>query len=163
MAWMLMSAMHIPKDKWAQLLSPTLGALPNTQQQYNEFVQYVRRQGHLFDGRGGHDKTIQQQFVQMPFSEQNDWMPAHATPQVFFGGASDQQSYEQYPTHAHSYFGDNDDEDDSSGWSNNSEPVDLTEVANLDAKAAGELLYLGYRTHKKKVPQIHKHATPRKG
>ena len=29
-AWMLLSALGVPRDEWALLLAPTLGALPNT-------------------------------------------------------------------------------------------------------------------------------------
>ena len=43
----------------------------------------------------------------------------------------------------------NDADDESSGNSYASEPIDLEDVANMTTNNAGETLYLGYRTAKR--------------
>lgn len=48
-AFLLLTALHVPKASWPILLSPTQGNLPQDQAQYNAFVQYLRRSGHMTD------------------------------------------------------------------------------------------------------------------
>ena len=46
-AWMLMLALRIPTEYWVHLLTPFRGALPTTDMEYRQFIEYVRRFGHL--------------------------------------------------------------------------------------------------------------------
>ena len=46
-AWMLMLALRIPTEYWVHLLTPFRGALPTTDVEYRQFIEYVRRFGHL--------------------------------------------------------------------------------------------------------------------
>ena len=139
-AWMILSAMQIPRDKWQLLLAPTLGALPMDAAQYQQFIQYLRRHGHLTDHH--RDKTIQHHY----FGQQAEHWNSHGDNQE---SAEYQDAYNVYPTFQQ------DDESDidilSSGHSNDDEPVDFsTDVQGLGPEEAGEKLYLGYRTSKRK-------------
>ena len=42
-AWMLMRALRIPVEQCVHILSPFRGQLPATEQQYHEFVAYIKR------------------------------------------------------------------------------------------------------------------------
>ena len=44
---MLLLALRIPTEYWVHLLTPFRGALPNTDLEYRQFIEYVRRFGHL--------------------------------------------------------------------------------------------------------------------
>ena len=46
-AWMLLLALRIPTEYWVHLLTPFRGALPTTDQEYRQFLEYVKRFGHL--------------------------------------------------------------------------------------------------------------------
>ena len=46
-AWMLMLALRIPTEYWVHLLTPFRGALPTSDAEYRQFIEYVRRFGHL--------------------------------------------------------------------------------------------------------------------
>ena len=48
-AWMLLTAINVPVSSFPVLLIATQGALPRDRAEYDEFVQYVRRNGHLYD------------------------------------------------------------------------------------------------------------------
>ena len=44
---MLLLAMRVPTEYWVHLLTPFRGALPSTDAEYRQFIEYVRRFGHL--------------------------------------------------------------------------------------------------------------------
>jgi hypothetical protein len=46
-SWTLLTVLRIPRDKWDILLSPFLGSLPNNDPQYRQFVDHLRKHGHL--------------------------------------------------------------------------------------------------------------------
>ena len=155
MSWMLLSASGMGRDKWAMFLQPTAGALPSTPAEYAAFQQYMRRQGHLFDRGGSETKTLQQPFFSNYSAEQGySGYPVFEPPQQ--GG--DMWSYHEVGWHdAPVYYGDECDDmsyDDadaySSGQSDADEAVDLSEVQGMPISAAGELLYFGYRSAKRK-------------
>ena len=50
-AWLLLPALGIPPSLWSQVLLPTAGNLPVNEDQYVNMVNYLRRQGHLFEGK----------------------------------------------------------------------------------------------------------------
>ena len=49
-SWMILTALHFPRERWTVLLASTQGMLPQTNQQFQAFQLYLRRQGHLTDG-----------------------------------------------------------------------------------------------------------------
>ena len=139
-SWMLLNILHIPKAQWPVLLSPTLGALPATQPQYVAFLAYLRRSGHLYEEPRGIQQTFWQADAQSPASDNVQSYPIF--PAIQDSGYQAQS--------AGSYLVADDADEISSGCSHDEEPVDLTECANLDVNTAGELLYLAYRTAKRK-------------
>ena len=46
-AWMLLLALRLPSEYWVHLLTPFRGALPSTDTEYRQFLEYVKRFGHL--------------------------------------------------------------------------------------------------------------------
>ncbi len=78
-AWMLLTHLRLPKASWFTLLAPTVGMLPTNQAEYTAFVQFVRRNGHLFDhGSKDSQKSIAQPF----FADMHDGQPSTNT---YFG------------------------------------------------------------------------------
>lgn len=143
-AWMIMNILAIPKNHWALLLAPTQGALPNNLQQYMQFLQYVRRDSHLWEESRG---ITQHYFGEEPtMASTDDWHspPPHYTPSDLG---------ETFTTA--SYF-DHADDEMSSGCSNDDEPVNLPELTQLDVNTAGELIYLEYRTAKRRFRKFTK-------
>ena len=148
-AWMLLSALGVPRDKWITLLAPTQGALPNNQQQYNAFVQYLRRTGHLHEHQT--NKTLQVPYFAVETDSQQAYW--NTQPHTFTAPTipySDEQLYGQWSE-------DGEEEQDSSGWSNDEEEVDNSDIANMTVNNAGEHLYLEYRAHKRKFRHFTKH------
>ena len=39
----LLLLFHVPEDQWVIILAPTQGVLPVDEQQYNEFISYLKR------------------------------------------------------------------------------------------------------------------------
>lgn len=46
-AWVLLQAMRISPETWNQLLMPLQGRLPDTEDGYRQFLEYVRRSQHI--------------------------------------------------------------------------------------------------------------------
>ena len=171
-AYMLLQALGIHRERWTILLAPTLGMLPGDMQEYQAFLGYLRRQGHLHEGTT---------HANVRANTQHYWMTDEAStavtaPAYWTGEAtwtanehthdaawtSDGTGYAATQT----YY-DNDDtwyeaDDESSGHSHASEPIDLSDVAHLPDNIAGETLYLGYRFHKRKFRHFTR-SGPRKG
>ena len=158
-AWMLLNALHVPRERWATLLAPTLGMLPQTAAQYTAFLDYLRRSGHIFDGtadrniRGHHGQ--QQQYYQSDgdgtILAASNWPISPAIP-----------SYPQFDGSSELGQSQTDDEDWSSGHSEPDEPIDITDIAHLSLNDAGECLYLTYRGAKRRFRHFSK-SGPRKG
>ena len=61
LSWLILTHLHVPLDKWPVLLFATQGQLPSDQAQYDSFILYIRRNGHLYD-RGQPAHTIKQPY-----------------------------------------------------------------------------------------------------
>jgi len=150
-SWMLLNVLKIPVKSWELLLHGTQGILPVTDQDYARFLQYVRRNGHLYESSTSSitqhffaDDGSNEQFLPIQ-NDANDWHESNSVEyqnhHTYWTDGADgyqQQGWEE------------DDDDQSSGHSNNEEPVDLTEVNGMDPNTAGEQLYLQYRSSKRK-------------
>ena len=157
--WMLLTALHVPRDRWTTLLFPTLGLLPQTPQEYTQFLEFLRRQGHLFDGTTdrniSHKTCFGDVAVQSPSHEwsNNAWSDAS-----WSEGNWNSQSYAAIQSAT------DDEEEWSSGFSNADEPIYMSsEISAMPAYLQGEALYLGYRTHKRAFRAFSKSGPRRKG
>jgi len=152
--WMLLSALHVPRERWATLLFPTLGLLPQTAQEYGQFLDYLRRQGHLFDGTTDRnvshktyfgDDTSGSQALDWSINSWSDYV--HPSPVYATVAASS-----------------DDEEEWSSGHSNCDEPIYVSsEIQALPFDQQGEAMYLEYRTHKRAFRHFSKSGPRRKG
>ncbi len=133
-AWMVLTHSRLPRDKWPLLLSPLEGRLPVTAAEYDSFLQYVRRNGHLFDGRS--EKTLQQPFF---MNDGTDEYPNPAYDPVYYADPWSKHSKKgnlptfNYPSFGRSYEPPRDDASFSSGWSMESDEVDWEDARHLDA------------------------------
>jgi len=96
-SWYLLHALGIPKMLWVMYLTPFQGNLPTTEEQLNFLVNYIRRQGHLFEKGGAADiglagnKTTNSTFVAAeatadPLQQHDPWQTASGS--FMFGNAS---------------------------------------------------------------------------
>jgi hypothetical protein len=144
-AWILLNTMHIPLERWPILLAPSQGNLPHTEPEYHQFLQYLRRNGHLYDrGQGNPQKTVNQPF----------FTTAEGTASSsFYAGYSESSEHEPYSGFGSSFVGfgaSRDDADDvSSCHSGDDDPVDLHEFQSMSVGAALESCYLQYRHAKR--------------
>ena len=144
-AWLLLTHLRIPRSAWMVLLAPTNGLLPQNIQEYTDFQQYVRRNGHLHDqNHGDRQKSIAQPY----YVEQSDG-------QTYFGNSTEEQSaysstfwnggqssyYDDDSISWHSFSTGHSDEDEPIDWEN----WELTPDQNL-----GEEIYLAYRSSKRR-------------
>ena len=135
-AFLLMSILGIHKTQWPLLLAPTQGALPNTEAQYQTFINYIRRQGHLTDK--GVDSVKNMNFYTGP--EQQVESYAAMPYQLASTWEQPEQSYAwTEPEYSEA----------SSGNSGESEP-DLSDLHAAPYAVAGEQLYLAYRHAKRR-------------
>ena len=141
-AWLTLTHLRIPRPAWTYLLVPTEGRLPTTEQEFTDFRQYVRRNGHLHDTfRGDSQKSIAQPFFVGDSSGSHD-IPHHG------------------PTYAAIPSGGNqEDQDDNMSWhsfstgnSDPDEPIDWQDIQE-DEPYTGERIYLGYRNSKRQWRQ----------
>ena len=140
-AFLLLTVLGINKSQWPLLLAPTQGALPRNQQEYDDFVRYVRRQGHLTDKNV--DEVKNMAFMTLPNDPQTQMLSAFP----MFNSTEPQHFASSYPA----FETDNEPADDNLSSCNSGMSVpDLSDVAMLPANVAGEQLYLGYRHHKRR-------------
>lgn len=151
-AWMMLSALGIPRDKWAMLLAPTVGALPNTAPEYADFVSYLRRNGHLYDGT--RDKSIQQPFFGQSVQNYHQGQSYEAAAQWPY--PEQEQTVDIWNAYPATSAQVDEEWELSSGQSNDEEPVNYDDVAHLPAPQAGEQIYLGYRTAKRRFRKFTK-------
>ena len=165
-AWMLLTHLRIPRDRWPTLLAPTIGQLPGNDVQYAEFTSYLRRNGHLYDRQD--TKTIMQPYFLREFPGQlmATHSPTQFTPvdQTYY-----QQNAEQWnvvgmqattPIYITPFStGDSttnlaeDDVSFSSGWSMLAEEIHWDDDDEFDNDTA-EKLYFAYRHAKRKFRAV---------
>ncbi len=151
-SWMLLNVLNLPRSTWPMILSPTQGALPQNAAEYNLFVAYIRRNGHLWEEQKG----IQQSFWVHGDAFGTDYVDDHhhaSTTQYFQDGQTSwNHDYGNYAasdtTFTELQFAD--DDDGSSGQSNDDEAVDFSNYAAMTKAEAGEAIYLEYRSSKRR-------------
>ena len=164
-AWMILSHLRMPRDRWPVLLAPTVGRLPNNDAEFADFCQYLRRNGHLFDHRDA-GKTIMQPYFsdyqQPAMHEETYWAGnQHAqasAPDPWQETGADPWSagshhVSAFPAAQQAYA------EDAEGWESASfstcwslaeDQIDWNDIEGLDQQAASEQLYLAYRHAKRK-------------
>ena len=158
LSWMLLHHLRIPKDRWPLILTDTQGSLPADAPQYQAFLLYLRRNGHLYD-RGndgaknvsGHNYFVDSASntnMDSPFAFHTSSALSHAYPVYPDGLFYDDQSYPVF-----------DNETLSSGNSRDESAIDLSDLAGLPYNQAVETVYAGFRMHKRRW---RKFAGPRK-
>jgi hypothetical protein len=152
-SFLLLTILGIHKSHWPVLLSPTQGALPRTQQEFDDFTAYVRRQGHLTDRNVDTVKNLQffssdintsnvfmanlqgnswEQPAQSLFSPQGSW----TDPEPVFA-----LQEEDYADSA---------DDGLSSCNSGTSFANLADMQGYTEQTAGEQLYLEYRHAKKR-------------
>ena len=156
-SYMLLQALGIHRERWSVLLAPTLGLLPVDGAEYQAFLSYLRRQGHLHEGTT-HANVRANQHQQYWTTE----TPVATNPTYWTSDNSWTETAEQDVTWTEEgissfpvyHEGDTtevwEDNDASSGHSHASEPIELDDIAHLPIQIAGETLYLAYRHHKRR-------------
>ena len=133
LSWMVLKTLNIPVGAWPTLLAQHLGNLPNNAAQFQEFLAYVRRNGHLHERKG-----INQQY----FGTDTSWDDSEE-----YGGYN-------WGVYASAPIGSNADnytsDDASSCWSDDHEEVSFDDVQQMDANTAAEHIYLQYRHAKRR-------------
>ena len=147
-SFLLLCVLGIPKNQWALLLAPTQGSLPRDQPQYDAFMQYVRRQGHLTDR--GVDGVKNMSF----FSTEKETTPHDDSYEYsnMYGAWNSEQSYLPHQYDAVSAFTANvsDNDDGLSSCNSGDSDADISDLFTQPYAVAGELLYLAYRHHKRR-------------
>ena len=175
LSWLILTHLHVPLDKWPVLLFATQGQLPNDQAQYDAFILYIRRNGHLYDkGQPGH--TIRQPyyveathegnvmntayFNNLPGDSQSqewwDSIPWSTNPavQTYHTAAAPSNPFDTwYPQQEADQFAflqepDTDSSSDSDAVSH--QPADLTDMIYLTVNDAGAELFVAYKHAKKR-------------
>ena len=153
-AFLLLTALGIHKASWPLLLAPTQGALPRTQQEFDAFTQYVRRQGHLTDKNVDTVKNMQYFSTPShePVQQQNTFMTLNTwTEQAPAFPSFDAPVSYSAPVFAGFEEASVDEADDGLSSCNSGDSVpDLSDVQALPEQVAGEQLYLAYQHAKKR-------------
>ena len=140
LSWMLLHHLRIPKDRWPLILAQTNGNLPSDANEYQAFLLYLRRNGHLYDRTADPAKNVSGflLYEQEPTEAHTYAMYPEYTPAF-----SQNVSESAYQVHE-------DWQSASSGNSNDEEPVDLSDIAHLPYPQAAEAAYMGFRIHKRR-------------
>ena len=113
--------MRIPTQAWTTLLAATQGNLPSTLAELQAFVSHLRRNGHLYE-KNPNSLTSANTYYQESYEYDEH---------VYYDAWSDVPAY----------FGADDDyESESSCMSNDSEPIDFSDITMLEPNKAGELI-----------------------
>lgn len=145
LAWMLLHHLRIPKDRWPLILLDTRGMLPNDPAQYQAFLLYLRRNGHLYDRGNDHAKNVSGSHYFVDPYTSNAPETASMFPMFESQDAMPFESYEGFQTYP-SF----DQETISSGNSNSHSEIDLSDLTGLTFAQAAEVVYAGFRTHKRR-------------
>ena len=154
-SYLVLSILGVHKAQWPVLLAPTQGSLPNNQQQYTDFCNYIRRHGHMTDR--GVDSVKNMNFFATNSADDHGMMitpvyhgtatwnaPQHWANQGFYASDGFDQFWD-----AGVYLSAEVDSEISSCNSGESEP-DISDLHVLPYNVAGEKLYLAYRHHKRR-------------
>lgn len=147
-SFLLLTVLGIHKSHWPVLLSPTQGALPRTQQEFNDFTAYIRRQGHLTDRNVDAVKNLQF------FSQESDTSNVFMT--NLFSNSWDQPAQSIYQAQTYVSGTNTDDsyadsaDDGLSSCNSGTSVANLTDMQGYTEQAAGEQLYLEYKHAKKR-------------
>ena len=146
-SFLLLTILGIHKSHWPVLLSPTQGALPRTQQEYDDFTAYVRRQGHLTDRNVDSVKNLQffsadiaTQGIFMANGQTNVW--EQPTP-MFEAQSGWSDSNPVYASHEE--FEEDSADDGLSSCNSGTSIVNIDDMQGYTEQSAGEQLYLEYR------------------
>ena len=137
-SWIILSHLRIPRTSWPQLLSPTRGMLPTTEDEYHEMISYIRRNSHLYEYTGDRSKSLQQPYFSTesedPQSNYTSWSePASSWSESQVPWFEPVQTYPAY----------DDMHDDTHSWhsfsTGNSEPDEELDWTDVDAVPPIEL------------------------
>ena len=151
-SFLLLTVLGISKAQWPLLLAPTQSALPRTQQEYQAFINYIRRQGHLYDR--GVDVVKNMNFFQQEV-ENSETRSYHAYP-MFAEHQHEQQSWQSDPFGSsyydpnYSYLANDSDADQLSSCASGTSEPDLSDMHGRSLNEVGEQLYLAHRHHKRR-------------
>ena len=141
-SWIILSHLRIPRTAWPQLLLPTRGMLPVTDDEYREMITYIRRNSHLYEYSGDRSKSLQQPyFVSEVESNYSSW-PVDDTNS--WSNFAPQHAYQSHETQEY-----DDMHDDTYSWhsfsTGNSELAEELDWTDTDAVPPDELP--GYLFH----------------
>ena len=144
LSWMLLHHSRIPKDRWPLILAPTQGNLPSNQQEYQAFVAYLRRNGHLYDRHSDAAKNVSHQTF---WTADSDSAPNdNADHTSLFS-----QSFPEFAAFGHSDDSESFADTDSSCCSHDTDSeVDFSDLYGQDFTAVAETVYLNYRHAKRR-------------
>ena len=156
-SFLLLTVLGISKAQWPLLLAPTQSALPRTQAEYNLFINYIRRQGHLYDR--GVDVVKNMNFFETT-TEQRSIPVYHIGEQSYEpqGWQSDPFSFFTEPEYAYTS-----EHDAASSCNSGVSDPDISDMYGLALNSAGEQLYLAYRHHKRRWRKFTGHRRSFKG
>ena len=154
-AWMLLNHLRIPKTAWHIILSPTLGRLPATVDEFANFSQYVRRNGHLHEKSGDDQKNMGRPYfaaetdqsypsylANHPESQSSDhWLwPTDASSHAYPAYPNSERDADAISWHSY-----------STGKSDQDEPIDWSNFDDqIPEPFIGESLYLAFRAAKRR-------------
>ena len=139
-AWLLLHHLRMPRAAWHLILSPTLGR--SNPDEYGNFCQYVRRNGHLHERSGDDQKNMGVPAMQILMS-----LPPGRKPRLKIAACIPAYVAEPSPM-----------PDDAGDWqsystvkSDEGEPLDWTDWdSSMPDNRDGEWLYLACRSAKRK-------------
>ena len=153
-AWMLLLALRIPTEYWVHLLTPFRGALPSTDTEYRQFIEYVRRFGHLAEaGNYSIAQGVTQGHSTMWATPQE--VPGQVNPGSGTQGTASPASIAgMFPTdNPHEQLPHDDDDsdtsDDEDGIYHTQDPTD-PDMAGWIVNDIGEYYYQKYKLSKRK-------------
>ena len=156
-AWMLLLALRIPTEYWVHLLTPFRGALPNTDAEYRQFIEYVRRFGHLAEaGNYSIAQGVTQGHPTMVTSPGNTPYPADSNSgaqSAAYLGSAVGMFPEPPQAHLPTDEDDSDTSDDEDGHYHAAED-DEPDMSGWTANDISEFYYQKYKTYKRKWRRI---------
>jgi hypothetical protein len=159
-AFMVLQSCHIPVDKWPVLLIGTQGSLPNNRQEYDEFIMYLRRNGHLFDRNGDPATTLKHHFA----NETSATMETAEIGSMFLAtpGARQEGGIFLIGTctideHGTDVFVTDELESEASDEEDDYSSIDISDMVNMTEAEAGEHLFTAYQHAKRRWRKFQRH------